>query len=604
MERRRTAAPSHRTAPLHITPHHTTPHETQMGDMTRATSHPIPSSPRPPLVPRILAAAALLGLGISSAATAPAPAPAEDSLGAVASESKMCSEIGIGLLQRGGTAADAMVGTTLCVGVVGMQHSGIGGGGFALVRGSDGEYESIDFRETAPAAAHRDMYQHDPAASVVGGLASGVPGDLRGLEYLHRKYGPVTEDLVRYMASMTRTGRTFFTDDPQWSVDFAPNGTLVGLGDVLTRKRYAESPRMAQLSFTKARWVGRSLPALTPNPLTHVANHTVNALRASGGIMTLEDLATYQVAIRDPIRISYHGYELTSCGVPSSGAVALSILKIIEGYPASDAANQNLSAHRMNEAMRFSYAARAELGDPDFFSYMTGLEADMLKPSTASHIRDRISDHHTRNVTDYNARTFDLPENHGTSHIVTADGSGMSVSLTSTVNILFGSQLVVPETGVIMNDQMNDFSIPGVRNAFGFEPSPINFIAPHKRPLSSISPIIATHPNGTLALSIGAAGGSRIITATALAVRDVLERGTSLAAALAEPRMHDQLVPATTTVEYAFDKSTAEALRRMGHNVTLVEPGFSAVQGLRMLGNGTFEAASEPRQINSGGLAV
>ncbi|OWP01666.1 gamma-glutamyltranspeptidase [Marssonina coronariae] len=586
-----------------------------MGDMTRATSHPIPSSPRPPLVPRILAAAALLGLGISSAATAPAPAPAEDSLGAVASESKMCSEIGIGLLQRGGTAADAMVGTTLCVGVVGMQHSGIGGGGFALVRGSDGEYESIDFRETAPAAAHRDMYQHDPAASVVGGLASGVPGDLRGLEYLHRKYGdatkalpwravcnpavhvarhgfPVTEDLVRYMASMTRTGRTFFTDDPQWSVDFAPNGTLVGLGDVLTRKRYADTLEQVATYGAAVFYQGE------------MANHTVNALRASGGIMTLEDLATYQVAIRDPIRISYHGYELTSCGVPSSGAVALSILKIIEGYPASDAANQNLSAHRMNEAMRFSYAARAELGDPDFFSYMTGLEADMLKPSTASHIRDRISDHHTRNVTDYNAKAFDLPENHGTSHIVTADGSGMSVSLTSTVNILFGSQLVVPETGVIMNDQMNDFSIPGVRNAFGFEPSPINFIAPHKRPLSSISPIIATHPNGTLALSIGAAGGSRIITATALAVRDVLERGTSLAAALAEPRMHDQLVPATTTVEYAFDKSTAEALRRMGHNVTLVEPGFSAVQGLRMLGNGTFEAASEPRQINSGGLAV
>ncbi|CAL3971198.1 unnamed protein product [Diplocarpon coronariae] len=499
----------------------------------------------------------------------------------------MCSEIGIGLLQRGRA---------------GMQHSGIGGGGFALVRGSDGEYESIDFRETAPAAAHRDMYQHDPAASVVGGLASGVPGDLRGLEYLHRKYGvspdgraPVTEDLVRYMASMTRTGRTFFTDDPQWSVDFAPNaGRHVWRSCLLPRRDGSDA-----------------LPALAPNPLTRVANHTVNALRASGGIMTLEDLATYQVAIRDPIRISYHGYELTSCGVPSSGAVALSILKIIEGYPASDAANQNLSAHRMNEAMRFSYAARAELGDPDFFSYMTGLEADMLKPSTASHIRDRISDHHTRNVTDYNARTFDLPENHGTSHIVTADGSGMSVSLTSTVNILFGSQLVVPETGscpssprVIMNDQMNDFSIPGVRNAFGFEPSPINFIAPHKRPLSSISPIIATHPNGTLALSIGAAGGSRIITATALAVRDVLERGTSLAAALAEPRMHDQLVPATTTVEYAFDKSTAEALRRMGHNVTLVEPGFSAVQGLRMLGNGTFEAASEPRQINSGGLAV
>ncbi|KAK2625377.1 hypothetical protein QTJ16_005746 [Diplocarpon rosae] len=504
-----------------------------------------------------------------------------------------------------------MVGTTLCVGVVGMQHSGIGGGGFMLVRGSDGEYESIDFRETAPAAAHRDMYKDNPAASVVGGLASGVPGDLRGLEYLHRKYGalpwravcnpavhvarygfPVTEDLVRYMAEMTSSGSTFFTDDPQWAVDFAPNGTLLGLGDILTRKRYAATLDQVAKHGAGVFYEGE------------IANHTVNALRASNGIMTLEDLKNYQVVIRDPISISYRGYELTSCGVPSGGAVALSILKIIEGYPPSDTANQNLSTHRMNEAMRFSYAARTKLGDPDFFSYMRGLEADMLKPSTASHIRDRISDHHTHNVTDYNAEGFELPENHGTSHIVTADWSGMSISLTSTVNILFGSQLVVPETGVIMNDQMNDFSIPGVRNAFGFEPSPINFIAPQKRPLSSISPIIATYPNGTLALSIGAAGGSRIITATALAIWDVLERGMSLAEALAEPRMHDQLVPAMTTVEYAFEQSTVKALRQMGHNVTFVKPGFSAVQGVRRLWNGTFEAASEPRQVNSAGLAV
>ncbi|PBP16806.1 gamma-glutamyltranspeptidase [Diplocarpon rosae] len=587
-----------------------------------------------PLVTSILTAAGLLSRGVSSASVA--TATAEDSLGAVSSESRICSEIGIGLLERGGNAADAMVGTTLCVGVVGMQHSGIGGGGFMLVRDSDGEYESIgmsilccsqplcfwlplssikdhetDFRETAPAAAHRDMYNDNPAASVVGGRASGVPGDLRGLEYLHRKYGalpwravcnpavhvarygfPVTEDLVRYMAEMTSSGGTFFTDDPQWAVDFAPNGTLLGLGDMLTRKRYAETLDQVAKHGVGVFYEGE------------IANHTVNALRASNGIMTLEDLKNYQVVIRDPISISYRGYELTSCGVPSGGAVALSILKIIEGYSTSDTANQNLSTHRMNEAMRFSYAARTQLGDPDFFSYMRGLEADMLKPSTASHIRDRISDHHTHNVTDYNAEVFELPENHGTSHIVTADWSGMSVSLTSTVNILFGSQLVVPETGVIMNDQMNDFSIPGVRNAFGFEPSPINFIAPQKRPLSSISPIIATYPNGTLALSIGAAGGSRIITATALAVWDVLERGMSLAEALAEPRMHDQLVPATTTVEYAFEKSTVEALRRMGHNVTFVKPGFSAVQGVRRLWNGTFEAASEPRQLNSAGLAV
>jgi gamma-glutamyltranspeptidase/glutathione hydrolase len=155
-----------------------------------------------------------------------------------------------------------------------------------------------------------------------------------------------------------------------------------------------------------------------------------------------------------------------------------------------------------------------------------------------------------------------------------------------------------------MNNQMNDFSIPGVRNEFGYVPSPVNYIRPRKRPLSSITPIIVEHPNGTLYISIGAAGGSRIITSTVQSVINVLDHGMTLPEALKAPRIHDQLLPDETTVEIGMDKGTVESLKGRGHNVTWVSLGVSAVQGVRLLGNGTFEAASEPRQLNSGGLAV
>lgn len=180
-----------------------------------------------------------------------------------------------------------------------------------------------------------------------------------------------------------------------------------------------------------------------------LANHTINAVRAAGGIMTLDDLKDYTVKIRDPISITYKNYTMHSCGVPSGGTVALSILKIIEGYSttASDS-ERKLEYHRLNEAMRFSYAARAELGDPDFFGYMAGFEAQMLKQATAERIRRRISDKHTHNVSHYSPVKYSLPDNHGTSHIVTTDASGMSVTSTSTVNLLWGSLLVVPETGM------------------------------------------------------------------------------------------------------------------------------------------------------------
>lgn len=212
--------------------------------------------------------------------------------------------------------------------------------------------------------------------------------------------------------------------------------------------QYSRGHRRAwiQSILRRTNWYGPS--HLRQAKLTPPANFTIAALQAANGTMTLEDMRDYQVSIRKPIDITYRGYKLFSTGVPSGGSVALSILKIIEGYDMGDPSTFNLTLHRLDEAMRFSYAARAELGDPDFFDYMADYEATMLKTKTAEDIRSKISDDRTRPVRDYNPKMFKSPDNHGTSHIVAADDSGMTITLTSTVNLLFGSRLVVPETGM------------------------------------------------------------------------------------------------------------------------------------------------------------
>ncbi|KAK2031174.1 gamma-glutamyltransferase 1 [Colletotrichum zoysiae] len=557
------------------------------------------------------AALAQLLLGVAQPALAAPRNVTVPRLGAVASESNVCSTIGARLLKQGGNAADATVGTVLCVGVIGMYHSGIGGGGFMLVRSPNGTYEFIDFRETAPAAAFEDMYKNNTEASEIGGLASGVPGELRGLEYLHKRYGKlpwsqvvmpaarvarrgfrVTEDLVRYMNSVTPDNR-FLTEDPSWAVDFAPNGRLVRLNETMTRRRYADTLETVAREGAAAFYAGP------------IAAATVDALRASGGIMTAEDLRNYTVAVREPAHISYRGYRLTACGAPSGGVVALSALNIVSGYEGfGDPSARNATVHRLDEAMRFAYGQRTKLGDPSFVDGMAAYTRAMVSPEAGAEARSRISDARTYNTSWYNPDGIESLETPGTSHVAAADASGLAVSLTTTVNLLFGSQLMVPETGVVMNNEMNDFSIPGSSNAFGYIPSPANFIRPGKRPLSSISPVIVEHPDGRLYFVIGSAGGSRIITATIQNIHNVLDRNMTTAQALAEPRFHDQLSPNTAAFEWAYDNATTAYLRSLGTNVTWVAPGGSTAQGVRLLPNGTFEAAGEPRQKNSGGFAV
>ncbi|KAL8787673.1 MAG: hypothetical protein Q9213_002104 [Squamulea squamosa] len=534
-------------------------------------------------------------------------------LGAAASESAVCSRVGVNLLKDGGNAADALVGTVLCIGVIGMYHSGIGGGGFMLVRSSNGSYTFIDFRETAPAAAFQDMYNNNTALSISGGLASGVPGELRGLEYLHKHFGKlswshvlqpairtarngftVTQDLVNYMDAATNGRNNFLINEPTWAIDFAPNGTRLGLGDIMTRRRYADTLEAISKRGADAFYTGP------------IANATIQALQRANGTMTLNDLKNYTVAIRKPVSITYRGYRLTACSAPSSGEVVLSVLKKIEGYPdIGSPASVNLSTHRLDEAIRFGYGERANLGDPLFVPGLNEYQDQMLNESTAARVRSQISDIRTLNVSEYDPKGLESLETPGTSHIVTVDASGMAISLTTTINLLFGSQLMVESTGIIMNNEMNDFSIPNSSNAFGYVPSPSNFIRPGKRPLSSISPTIVEFlSNSTFYFAVGSAGGSRIITATIQSLWHVLDQGLGVAAALAQPRLHDQLQPNRVSFEYAYNNETVAFMKSLGHNVTWNAPGESTAQALRRLPNGTFEAAGEPRQKASGGFVV
>ncbi|KAI1855748.1 hypothetical protein JX265_012193 [Neoarthrinium moseri] len=531
--------------------------------------------------------------------------------GGVACESKVCSQIGIDLLARGGNAVDAFVGTQLCVGVIGMQHSGLGGGGFSLIRDRNGSYTVIDYRESAPAAAFQDMYRDNVRGSVFTGLAAGVPGELRGLEEAHKRFGqlpwkavvhpaahvarfgfPVTEDLVRYMDyAISFAGWNFLVEDPSWAQDFAPNGKLLTFGETLTRKRYADTLDAVADDGADVFYTGP------------IANHTIAALQADQGIMTLEDLVDYRAIVRESVNITYRGYKLFSSGAPSSGAVCLSTLKTMERYRTEDTADTNLTLHRFDEAMRFAYGAHQQLGDPAYVESMDTLERVMLSASGAEATRRLILDNTTQPVENYLSKPYYTPAAHGTSHVVTADGDGMAVSSTTTVNTLFGNLIMVPETGVILNNEMNDFSIPGVRNEFGYAPSPANFIRPGKRPLSSITPVIVEHPNGTLYVTVGAAGGSRIISSTTQVAWRVLEQGMTMLDAMREPRFHDQLMPNVATFEYTFDNATVASMREKGHNVTWVREGVSAVQGIRVTA-GRFEAVGETRQKNSGGLSL
>lgn len=478
----------------------------------------------------------------------------------------------------------------------------------------EGAHSFVDFRETAPGAATEDMFKGREKDSLLGGLAVAVPGELRGLHHLHKSYGRLPwNTIIRPSVEIADKGfligtflsqqikgsnaETGYMMKEPWASEFAPNGTLVSLGDILRRPRLAQTLRLIAKNGVQELYSSRGT----------LARELTQEVQRHGGNITPDDLRNYTVVERIPLEIQYRGYRIITTSAPSGGSVVLSALKVVEGYPDIGSASAlNLSTHRFDEALRFAYGQRTELGDPLFVPSLAEYELSMINSSTANFVRDKIVDAHTLPVEAYNPKSLEVLPTPGTSHLVAADRYGMVVTLTSTINTRFGSQIMLPKSGIILNNQMNDFSIPNSTNYFGFQPSPNNFIRPGKRPQSSMSPVIVerrgTRKTGRCDFyaATGGAGGSRIISAVAQVLWYVLDRGLNLTEALEAPRLHDQLQPNLVEFEPGYSNGTVADMVSRQHNATRA-PRQAAVQVVRRLGDRSFEAAADPVIEGSGG---
>ncbi|CDU26059.1 related to gamma-glutamyltransferase [Sporisorium scitamineum] len=568
--------------------------------------------------------------------------------GAVSSEVDICSNIGAQLLQQGGSAVDSIIGTALCVGSIASYHSGLGGGGHALLRSpvtqdantnrkrsnendahsKKANYIHVDFREVFPAAATEDMYTKAPVktASLYGGLAVGVPGEPKAWWDLHQKYGKlewakvfepaialnrrgfkVTTELAK---ALNTTQYPFLCTDERWSEFYCPNGKIVQLGDTIKKERYAKTLELIANKGIDPFYYGE----IAADIVDTIANNKILK-----GIMTRQDLANYKVEFRQPRNVTLRDgkYRIYGTVAPSSGSVVLSTLQTVDQFHADgqeDLANVNVYTHRFIEANKFSYGQRTNYGDPAFVKSVSRLEGEYLELSTSKANKAKIDDSRTFPTAYYmpSNKDTEVMSDHGTSAITVVDADGMAISLTTTINTFWGSQLMTKH-GFPLNNEMDDSSSPGKSNFFGYLPTPANYIAPGKRPLSSIAAVIAEDTgSGELKLSLSSAGGSRIITAVTQVAYDVLFKGQDAQTALAEPRWHDQLSPNQTSVEspapqipgfVGFSKETAAFLASVGHNVTWTPIGSSTAQAVERFEDGELLAATEVRQLAAKGAA-
>ncbi|GAQ91012.1 gamma-glutamyltranspeptidase [Klebsormidium nitens] len=535
------------------------------------------------------------------AVTAPPPPPLEvpdsglwhdtvqrmvtSDIGVVAADESRCSAIGRDVLAEGGTAVDAAVATALCLGVVRPEASGVGGGAFMLIRNANGSAEVIDMREEAPSRASQDMYKGDPQKAVDGGLAVAVPGELAGLYLAWQRHGRLkwarlVEPAIKLAeggfevegflaASIAEYGSTILSN-PGMAQLFAPDGVLLQKGDVAYRKTLAQTLRRVADETPSVLHTGGLAAKLAAD------------VRAAGGIMTAADLASYRPRIREPLRTMEMGYEVLGAPPPSSGgATVIQILKTLSAFDMPLAALGALGTHWIAEAFKHAFAMRMSLGDPEFVD-VTAVLADMLSSDFAAQVRANISDDRTFPPEYYGGKWSQL-DDHGTSHVSIVDSERNAVALTTTINTGFGSKVVSPSTGIILNNEMDDFSIPDTRNSFGLAPSEANFIRPGKRPLSSMSPTIVVH-NGVVRMVAGASGGPRIITGTAQVLLNFLAGGKDPLAAVVAPRIHHQLIPDEIAYEtldlingqlIELPPDVRNALLRRGHK--LVPTTFGSV---------------------------
>ncbi|MGN8546203.1 gamma-glutamyltransferase [Bradyrhizobium sp. 13971] len=528
--------------------------------------------------------------------------------GMVVAQEKLAAQIGADILRQGGNAVDAAVATGFAMAVTYPRAGNIGGGGFMVIHlAGRNEDVAIDYRETAPQAATRDMFLNaegkpDPDKSRNSALAIGVPGTVAGLSLALEKYGSGKFTLAQILKPAIDLARDGFivTDD-----------TSDTLNDMYRRmSRWPNSARtFSHADGTPLREGDRLIQGDLAGVLTDIAEQgprgfyqgavaekLVSGIRNAGGIFTLEDLKSYQPVIRTPIRGSYRGYDIVSMPQPSSGGVVLlEILNILEGFPMSDMKQGSAaSLHVMIEAMKRAYADRARyLGDPAFVDAPTQLLID--KDYAA---KQRATIDLARATPWIDVRNAKQPhEGDNTTHYSVVDAGGNAVSNTYTLNFPYGVGLVADGTGVLLNNELDDFTAaPGASNAFGLVGFEANLPGPGKRPLSSMSPTIVLK-DGKPVLVTGSPGGSRIISAVTQIIVDVIDYKMDVAAAVAAPRMHHQWLPDEVRIERGFPDAVLGDLRAKGHK--LVEPlGYSSANSILVTTNGLL-GAPDPRTRGS-----
>lgn len=572
--------------------------------------------PKPQTNVRWMAAAIIsVSLVTSGAARAASVAPVAAQNGMVVSAQHLATQVGVDVLKRGGNAVDAAVAVGYALAVVYPAAGNLGGGGFMTIQLADGRKTFLDFRETAPKAATANMYL-DKDGNVIKGistkghLAVGVPGSVSGMEYAREKYGTMKRaDLLAPAIQFAEQGFVLdqgdidllrsatddFKDDPASSAIFLNNGQPFGVGDRLLQSELAKTLREISSKGTDGfykGWVGSAIVASS---------------QAGKGLLTQDDLDGYKTRELAPVECDYRGYHVISAPPPSSGGVVIcEILNILEGYPLKELGYHSAQAvHVQIEAMRHAYVDRnSYLGDPDFVknpldrlldkNYATKIRAviDPNKAAISKDIKPGVAPHEGSNTTHYSI----------------ADKDGNAVSVTYTLNDWFGAKVTAAKTGVLLNDEMDDFTAKvGVPNLYGLVQGEANAIAPGKRPLSSMSPTIVTK-DGKTVMVVGTPGGSRIITAVLQTMINAIDYGMNAQEAVDMPRIHQQWLPDMTNVEdYALSPDTRKILEGMGHKFGPPQPanhlaviivGAPSLNG-EQVGNNRYYGANDPRR-NSG----
>lgn len=544
-----------------------------------------------------------------------APEPARGRHAMVASQHELASKIGVEIMKRGGNAVDAAIAVGIALAVVYPEAGNIGGGGFMLIRKANGETHAIDYREMAPKAATRDIFVdgkgdliRGEGSSTVGYRASGVPGTLAGFDLAFKKYGSGNvrwADIVRpsrmiaqngyvlsyRLADLFKAYKDTLEDYEDSKRIFLNNGRFFEEGDVLRQPELAATLTRIERQGAREFYTGLT------------AKMIADDMKAHNGLITLDDLKNYVAKQRTPLEGTYRGHKIISMPPPSSGGIVmLEVLNILEHYDiAKMQSNSAAKYHVLTESMRRAFADRAEyMADPDFASVPA---AKLIDKKYAEQRRSSI------NLTRASSsREIKFGEPTGaevmeTTHYTVVDKDGTVVANTYTVNDLYGSRVTIKGTGVLMNDEMDDFAArPGRANMFGLVQGERNKVEPGKRPLSSMTPTIVLKKDGSLWFAVGARGGPRIISAVMQTVINVIDHDMDISEAIDAPRIHHQWLPDQINYEpYGMSPDTMNVLTGYGHRFA-DGPGYIAsATGIMIDAKGMRLGAIDSR---SDGLAV